>query len=136
MRTTLTAGTSRRERVSIDGPRTIGFLGEELRIYGTPSMVGDVEYACLRLIGEHLDEGESSVGIHVEMDHLAATPLGQAVEIEVKVESVEGRKVTLEAEVRDALETVGRGRHVRFIIDVARQAERLREKAKRISAAT
>lgn len=132
MKSTLAPGVSRRERASVDRARTIGFLGEEMRVYSTPSMVGDIEYASMRLIRDHLEDGEGSVGIHVEVDHLAPTPLGQEVEIEVRVESVEGRQVTLEAEVRDALETVGRGRHVRFVIDVVRQAERLREKRTRL----
>jgi predicted thioesterase len=136
MKSTLAPGASRCDRILVDRPRTIGFLGEETRIYSTPSMVGDVEYACMRLVQEHLDEGESSVGIHVEVDHLAATPLGEEVEVEVRVESVEGRRVTLLAEVRDRIEIVGRGRHVRFVIDVARHAERLREKTRRLAAST
>ena len=88
-----------------------------MRLYSTPSMVRDIEYTCLNLIQEHLDESESSVGIHVAVDHLAATPLGQWVDVEVTVSEVDGRKVTLLASVRDAVEEVGRGEHVRFVID-------------------
>jgi predicted thioesterase len=132
MKPTLAPGVKRTERIEIDAPRTISFLGEELRVYSTPSMVKDVEYASLGLIEEHLDEGESSVGIHVEIDHLAATPLGHSIEVEVEIVSVEGRKVSLKAEVRDAVEVVGRGAHVRFVIDVARHRERLRAKAERL----
>ena len=133
MKPSLVPGVRRIERVTIDRPRTIGFLGEEMRLYSTPSMVGDVEYASLRLIQEHLDEGESSVGIHVAIDHLGATPLGQAVEVEVRVAGVDGRKVSIEAEVRDALEVVGRGIHVRFVIEVARHRERLTAKARKLA---
>ncbi len=104
-----------------------------MRVYSTPSMVGDVEYASLRLIQEHLDEGESSVGIKVAVDHLAPTPAGQWVEIALEVKSVEGRKVRLEAEVRDALEPVGRAEHVRFVIDVRKHAERLKAKAAKLA---
>lgn len=128
MQTTLKAGISRTERIEVDRDRTIGFLGEKLRLYSTPSMVRDVEYTCLRLIQEHLDEGESSVGIHVALDHLAATPLGQWVDVEVAVTEVDGRKVTLLASVRDTIEQVGRGEHVRFVIDVAKHEERLKKK--------
>ena len=128
MRPTLEHGTSRTERITIDRDRTIGFLGEEMRLYSTPSMVRDVEYTCLRLIQEHLDEGESSVGIHVAVDHLAATPLGQWVDVEVTVSEVDGRKVTLLASVRDAIEQVGRGEHVRVIIDVEKHRTRLQKK--------
>lgn len=132
MRPTLEPGTSRTERITIDRDRTIGFLGEEMRLYSTPSMVRDVEYTCLRLIQEHLDEGESSVGIHIALDHLAATPLGQWVDVEVTVSQVDGRKVTMLAKVRDAVEEVGRGEHVRFVIDVEKHRTRLQKKLERL----
>jgi predicted thioesterase len=133
MQTTLAKGVRRTVRFEIDSPRAIGFLGESMRVYSTPSMVKDIEYTSLELIQEHLDEGESSVGIHVEVDHLAATPLGHWVEVTVEIASVEGRKVTLDAEVRDAIETVGRGRHVRFVIDVARHREKLKVKLTKLA---
>ena len=133
MRSTLEPGTSRTERITIDRDRTIGFLGEEMRLYSTPSMVRDVEYTCLRLIQEHLDEGESSVGTHVALDHLAATPLGQWVDVEVTVSEVDGRKVALLANVRDAVEQVGRGEHVRFVIDVEKHRKRLHKKLAQLS---
>jgi predicted thioesterase len=129
MKASLAAGLRRTERVEIDQARTIGFLGDEMRVYSTPSMVKDVEYASLRLIQEHLDDGESSVGIRIAADHLAPTPLGQWVEIHLEVKQVDGRKVTLEAEIRDAIEVVGRAEHVRFVIDVNKHAERLKAKA-------
>lgn len=134
MKTTLEPGASRSERIEVDHGRTISFLGQDLRLYSTPSMVRDIEYTCLRLIQEHLDEGESSVGIHIEVDHLAATPLGQAVTVEVSVRAVDGRKVSLEASVRDAVEEVGRGRHTRFVIDVARHSEKVAEKLAKLKA--
>ena len=129
MKSSLVPGLRRTERIEIDRPRTIGFLGDEMRVYSTPSMVGDVEYATLRLIQEHLDEGESSLGIRIAVDHLAPTPLGEWVEIHLEVKSVEGRKVRVEAEVRDAIEVVGRAEHIRFVIDIKRHAERLNAKA-------
>ena len=134
MRSTLEPGTSRTERITIDRDRTIGFLGEEMRLYSTPSMVRDVEYTCLSLIEEHLDEGESSVGIHVAIDHLAATPLGQWVDVEVTVSEVDGRKVTLLANVHDAVEQVGRGQHVRFVIDIEKHRTRLQKKLSQLDA--
>ncbi|HSF16987.1 MAG TPA: hotdog domain-containing protein [Vicinamibacteria bacterium] len=136
MKPTLAPGIAREERITVDRDRTISFLGEDLRLYSTPSMVRDIEYTALRLIQEHLGEGESSVGVHIEVDHLAATPLGQEVAVEVTVVAIEGRKISLEAKVRDAVEDVGRGRHVRFVIDVARHAKRLREKLERLEDAS
>ena len=135
MKPSLVAGIRRVERASVDESNTIDFLGEALRVYSTPSMVHDVEYACWRLIGEHLDPGETSLGVHVAVDHLGATPIGHRVEIAVAVQSVEGRKVTLEAEVRDAVEVVGRGTHVRVVTEVDRLRPRVGSKRERLDAA-
>lgn len=133
MKSTLAPGLTRVVRITVDEPRTIAFLGEEGRVYSTPSMVKDVEYESLRFLAEHLDEGESSVGIHVSIDHLGATPIGAWVEIELTVKGVDRRKVTLEASVRDAVEDVGKGSHVRFVIDVERHRKRLRDKIEKLA---
>ena len=135
MKASLVAGIRRVEHAAVDESNTIGFLGEALRVYSTPSMVHDVEYACWRLIGEHLDPGETSLGVHVAVDHLGATPIGHRVEIAVAVQSVEGRKVTLEAEVRDAVEVVGRGTHVRVVTEVDRLRPRVGSKRERLDTA-
>ncbi|MDX2315751.1 MAG: hotdog domain-containing protein [Gammaproteobacteria bacterium] len=124
----LKPGVSATEHVLVERDRSIGFMGERARVYSTPSMVNDVEYACLRLIQKYLAEEESSVGMTVSIDHLAPTPIGCEVQVKVTVSAVDGRKVTLDAEVRDAAEVVGSGVHVRYVIDVARQARRIAEK--------
>ena len=135
MKNSLVAGIRRVEHAVADESNTIDFLGEALRVYSTPSMVHDVEYACWRLIGEHLDPGETSLGVHVAMDHLGATPIGHRVEIAVTVRSVDGRKVTLDAEVRDAAEVVGRGTHARVVTQVERLRPRVGSKRERLEAA-
>lgn len=131
MKDSLVPGLSRTETVTVDPARTIDFLGDKMRVYGTPSMVSDMEYACFRLLGEHLDAGESSVGIHVAMDHVGATPLGQDVRVHVELVKVDGRKVSFSAEIRDAVEIVGRGSHTRFVIDTEQHAQRIADKRAR-----
>ena len=101
-------------------------------VYATPRMVLDVEYACRDLALEHLDDGEDSVGAHVSIDHLAATPLGLEVTIEVAIVEIDKRRVTFEFSVRDPIEDCGRGKHVRFVVDKAKSFERI--KAKRAKA--
>ena len=135
MRESLVAGIRRIEHTAVDESNAISFLGDGLRVYSTPPMVHAVEYACFRLIGEHLESGETSLGIHVAMDHLGATPIGHRVEIAVTVRSVEGHKVTLDAEVRDAVEVVGRGTHVRVVTDVERFRPKVETKRERLDAA-
>jgi predicted thioesterase len=129
----LEPGAAATEHILVENDRTIAFMGEAARVYSTPSMVSDIEYACLRLIQKHLDDGQSSLGMHVSVDHLAPTPVGSEVAINITVSAVEGRKVTLDARVHDAAELVGTGVHVRYVIDTARQVGRVEEKRKLIS---
>ena len=114
--------------VTVDEARCIGFMGKEGMVYATPRMVSDVEYACRDFLLQHLDPGEDSVGARVEIDHLAATPLGLQVTIEAKVAEVDRNKVTFEFSVRDPVEQVGRGKHIRFVVESAKTRERLAAK--------
>jgi predicted thioesterase len=61
----------------VDETRTISFMGEALRVYAIPWMVSNMEYICRDLIFHHKNGGESSVGVRVEIEHLALTPLGE-----------------------------------------------------------
>lgn len=128
MKPSLKAGLTSKKQIVVDESRCIGFMGKEGMVYATPRMVSDVEYACRDFLLEHLDPGEDSVGSHVTIDHLAATPIGLAVTIETKIAEVDRRKVTFEFSVRDPVEEVGRGRHVRFVVDTAKTRERLAAK--------
>jgi fluoroacetyl-CoA thioesterase len=132
MKSTLKPGLETTKRLTVDEGRCIGFMGKEGMVYATPRMVLDVEYTCRELLLEHLDDGEDSVGAHVSIDHLAATPLGLEVTIEVKIVDIEKRRVTFEFSVRDSIEDCGRGKHVRFVADKAKSFERI--KAKRAKA--
>jgi fluoroacetyl-CoA thioesterase len=128
MKSTLQVGVSSTRRITIDESRCIGFMGVEGMVYATPRMVSDVEHLCRDLLLEHLDDGEDSVGAHVAIDHLAATPLGFEVTIDVRIVEIEKRRVTFEFSVRDPVEDCGRGRHVRFVADKARSFERIQAK--------
>lgn len=128
MKSTLATGLSLSKSLVVDESRCIGFMGKEGMVYATPRMVSDVEYACRDFLLQHLDAGEDSVGAHVSIDHLAATPLGLEVTIEAKIVEVDRRKVTFEFTVQDAVEPCGRGRHVRFVVETAKSRERLAAK--------
>ena len=127
MKDTLRPGVSRTSRVTIDRDRTIGFMGEEARVYATPRLISDIEMTCRNLMIEHSDEGEDSVGVEVALKHLDATLMGSTVEITVTVTEVDRRKVVFDFSVKD-LEEVGRGRHVRFVVETAKTRERLAAK--------
>lgn len=128
MSDTLKPGLTATRRIDVDTARTIGFMGEELRVYSTPSLLYDVEVACRELILPHIGEGKDSVGTRVELDHVGATLLGMWVEITVTLTEVNGPAVTFEFTARDAVEEVGRGRHSRFVVGLEKTAQRLKAK--------
>ncbi|NCF10942.1 MAG: LysR family transcriptional regulator [Gammaproteobacteria bacterium] len=129
MKESLTAGLETTARIDIDAARTIDFMGDDGRVYATPELVRDIEMTCRDLLLEHLDPGEDSVGTRVEIDHVGATLMGMWVEISVTVSAVNGRAVSFDVTARDAIEEVARGKHNRFVVDVAKTAERLKGKA-------
>ena len=126
MKASLQAGVS-----ATDRERTIDFMGEKARVYATPSLVRDIEVSCRNLLLQHLDEGEDSVGTRVEVDHMAATLMDMAVELTVTIAEVKGRMVTFEITGKDSVEPICRGRHSRFVVDVATTEQRLAAKAQK-----
>ena len=122
-------GATHTARYEIDKDRTIEFMGEELRVYATPVMVRDMENTCrLFLEDVYLDEDENSVGARVEIDHMGPTLVGMHVEIKITVTEIKGPKVAFEFEVHDQIEQVGRGKHLRFVVPLEKQRERLERK--------
>ena len=134
MKETLRPGVSRTNKITIDKERTIGFMGEEGRVYSTPNLVRDIEHTCRDLILEHGDASEDSVGIEVSLRHLAPTLPGMTAEITVTVSAVEGRKVTFDVAAKDNLEAISAGTHSRFVVDKAKTVERLKAKAAKFAA--
>jgi predicted thioesterase len=104
-------------------------MGEEARVYATPSMILDIEHTCRELILHHADAGEDSVGMEISVKHLAATLPDMTVEITVRVTAVEGRKVTFEVAAKDEIEAICSGTHARFVVNIANTIERLKAKA-------
>ena len=124
----LQAGLTSTTRIAVDKERTIGFMGEELRVYSTPSLLYDIEVACRELVLPHLGEGKDTVGTRVELDHVGATLLGMWVEISVKLAEVNGPALTYEFTARDAVEEVARGKHSRFVVGLEKTAQRMKAK--------
>src|SRR5213592_2524088 len=128
MKPTLQKDLSSNRTLTVDEARCISFMGREGMVYATPRMVSDVEYTCRDYLLQHLDAGEDSVGAHVSIDHLAATPIGLKVTVEAKIVEIDRRRVTFEFTVTDPVEPCGRGRHVRFVVESAKTHERLAAK--------
>ena len=135
MKESLRPGVSLVNCIEVDRDRTIGFMGEEGRVYGTPYLVRDIEMTCRQLILDHGDAGEDSVGTDVSIKHLAPTLLGMSAEITATVSAVEGRKVTFAVTAKDDLDQICSGTHGRFVVDTAKTVERLKAKAAKAAAA-
>ena len=86
-------------------------------VFATGFMVGLIEWTCVQLLRPHLDGGEQSVGIQVDLSHEAATPAGFDVTVQATLTAVDGRRLTFEVTAHDGVETISRGVHQRFIID-------------------
>jgi fluoroacetyl-CoA thioesterase len=135
MKESLRAGISQSTRIVVDKDRTIGFMGEEGRVYATPSLVRDIEQTCRDFLKSQADPNEDSVGMEISVRHLAPTLPGMTVEITVTVAAIDGRKVTFNVAARDDIETVAEGSHTRFVVDVDKTLVRLKAKAARRAAA-
>jgi fluoroacetyl-CoA thioesterase len=135
MKESFRPGVSKTARIEVDRDRTIGFMGEEGRVYGTPYLVRDIEMTCRQLILDHGDAGEDSVGTDVSIKHLAPTLLGMTAEITATVAAVEGRKVSFAISAKDEFDQICSGTHGRFVVDTAKTVERLKAKATRFAAA-
>ena len=132
MKPSLQPGISLARRIVIEKQKTIGFMGEEGRVYATPYLIGDIEYTCRNLILEHAEPNEDSVGMEVAIKHFAPTFPGSTVVIVATVTVVEGRKVTFAVTAKDEIDTISSGSHVRFVVDKAKTIERLKAKAAKL----
>ncbi len=101
-------------------------------VFATGFFVGLIEWACVEAINPHLDwPREQTVGTHVDVSHVAATPPGLEVAVRVKLIEVDGRRLVFEVEARDDADIVGRGSHQRFVIDAERFVEKAARKRER-----
>ncbi len=99
-----------------------------LPVLATPSLIAFMEQVAFRLLEEHLPEGSSSVGIWVDIRHLAATPVGENVRVHCEVVEAANGRVTFNLQAWDEHEKVGEGKHQRVIIDPVRFMRRVEGK--------
>lgn len=91
-----------------------------LDVFGTPAMLALVELAAVNAVDHLLPDGSTTVGTHLDVRHLAPSPLGIEVRARAEVTAVEGRKLTFSVEAYDAVEKIAEGTHERFVADGAR----------------
>ena len=102
------------------------------QVLATGFMVGLFEWACIRAVNPHLDwPREQTVGIGVQLSHLAATPPGLTVTVRGRLEKVEGRKLTFFLEADDEVDLISEGHHERFVIDASKFQAKAQAKAEK-----
>jgi fluoroacetyl-CoA thioesterase len=117
--------------------KTVPFLFPEAesfaampKVLATGFMVGLFEWCCIELMAPHLDEGEGSLGIHVDFCLTAATPPGLTVTVTARCTKVEGRKLEFELSGHDGVDEIGGGVHQRAVVRFGQFSERVREKGR------
>ena len=133
MPTPLTAGISVSRNFTVDESRTIDFMGEDARVYATPSLIRDIEQTCRDLIVDHVNASEDSVGFKVSILHTAPTLLGMEVTITATIAEVDGAKVVLNVSAKDSLDDICSGKHERFVVNVEKTKQRLLAKAEKMT---
>lgn len=125
----LSPGLTGEATTSVSEELTATHLGSGgIDVYATPAMIALMEKAAVAAIDHLLPKGQASVGTALNVKHLAATPLGEAVRAEATVVAVDGRRVEFRVQAWDAHELIGEGEHTRFVIDIGRFEQRLQEK--------
>ncbi|MGH1417391.1 MAG: thioesterase family protein [Hyphomicrobiaceae bacterium] len=85
-------------------------------VFATGFMVGLMEWACLKQLEPHLEDGEGSLGTHIDVSHVSATVPGQTVTVDVECEAIDGRKATFLVKAHDGIDLIGEGRHQRSVV--------------------
>jgi fluoroacetyl-CoA thioesterase len=137
MKDSLQPGLTFEFRFTVPEEKTVPYLYPESpefqempKVLATGYMVGLFEWACIRAVNPHLDwPREQTVGIHVDLNHTAATPPGLTVTVRGRLEKVEGRKLTFSLTADDGVDTISQGHHVRFVIDAVKFNAKVKAKA-------
>jgi fluoroacetyl-CoA thioesterase len=129
LRESIEPGMKREESFQIEDEYSAIHVGSGAsRVLATPWMIAFMERVSHRLLAEHLAPGSSSVGILVNIRHLAPTPVGSRVRVLSEVQEVDGPKVTFLVEAWDEHEKIGEGQHQRMVIDEERFLRRVNAK--------
>lgn len=126
---TLEVGATLEKTITVTPEKSARHVGSgDLRVFATPEMVWLLESICTELVAQHLPEGESSVGVRVDVRHLAPTPVGMRVTAKAELTGINGNLLTFHVVLHDEQEKIGEADHIRAVIDVARFLERVEKK--------
>src|SRR5215469_5188303 len=113
-------GLSGTTEITVAHEHTAPFVGSgRIAVLATPVMINLFEAAALQAVEHLLPAGHQSLGIHLDVRHIAATPVGMRVTASAEVTGVEGRTITFRVEAHDEREPIGGGLHERVVVNVA-----------------
>lgn len=119
-------------KLLVTGEVAIDFLGNDAaRVLATPFLIAHLEMASRNAVKDHLGLGYDTVGTHIDVRHLAATPMGMSVTFHSEVTAVDDRRITFKVWAADETERIAEGTHERFVVNVERFAQRVQAKARR-----
>src|SRR5688572_32079221 len=137
MKPTLKPGLKHSFAYTVPATKTVPHLYEESpelaampEVFATGFMVGLMEWTCLQLLASHLDPGEGSLGVHIDVSHSAATPPGLTVTVDAECMAVDGRRIVFKVKAHDGIEQISEGRHERYVVALDKFNARVTEKAK------
>jgi fluoroacetyl-CoA thioesterase len=138
MKPSLVSGLTHQFRYTVPDDKTVPHLYPESalfqdmpRVLATGYLVGLLEWACIEAIRPHLDwPREQSLGTHVNFSHVAATPPGRTITVDVRLDRVEGRKLYFMLSAHDGVNLISEGTHERHVIDVERFEAKLAKEPK------
>jgi fluoroacetyl-CoA thioesterase len=127
--TRITPGLTGKAQLVVTADHTAPFVGSgRIAVLATPVMINLIEAAALKAVEHLLPEGHQSLGIHLDVSHTAATPVGLLVTATAEVTTVEGRTISFRVAAYDEREQIGGGTHKRVVVSVARFDERVQRK--------
>jgi fluoroacetyl-CoA thioesterase len=125
----ITPGLTGKAELVVGPEHTAPFVGSgKIAVLATPVMINLFEAAALAAVEHLLPAGHQSLGIHLDVSHTAATPVGLRVTATAEVSHVEGRTISFQVAARDEFETIGGGSHRRVVVSVSRFDERVQRK--------
>ena len=124
MKPTLKPGLTHRFSYAVPVTKTVSYLYEESpelaatpKVFATGFMVGLLEWTCVQLLAPHLDPGEGSLGVYIDVARKAATPVGFTITIEAKCLEVRGPRARFVIRAHEDMDEIGSGTHERFIVN-------------------
>jgi len=135
MQTPPKTGTTHEKTLTVLNKHAVDFAVPELPpVLSTPSVILLLERTALELIQPYLEPAELTVGVSVEVEHLAPTPVGATVKATARVVQTDGPIVSFQVEARDERDLVAKGLHKRRVVNAARLGERVRKKMEALRA--